>query len=141
MLRFFESKIEDRSIFRWLSLSIVVLVISLTLAVPVMRIGFNFAIDYNEGWNVYHSIRAAAKEVLYDNKINEWTPINYPPLSFYVVGNFGNEYTLTVALIVATGQHQHLVEQLTTQLVDQCAGDIIDEVGSHKKTDGPGGGQ
>lgn len=57
-------------------------------AYPVLRIGANFEIDYNEGWNVYLqglvtrgiSPYAGAGELFFNN---------YPPLSFYLVGFVG----------------------------------------------------
>jgi hypothetical protein len=113
MLSSLALKIDERSIFRWISLLIVVLIISLTLVLPVMRIGFNFSIDYNEGWNVYHSIRAAANEVIYDNESNEWTPINYPPLSFYVVGNVGKLFGSPLR----AGRYISLVSLLVISLI------------------------
>ena len=57
-------------------------------AYPVLRVGANFEIDYNEGWNLYLqglvmkgiSPYAGAGELFFNN---------YPPLSFYLVGFVG----------------------------------------------------
>ncbi|WP_156842061.1 glycosyltransferase family protein [Novosphingobium aquimarinum] len=42
-------------------------------------------INYNEGWNGYHQIRAAAGKTLYSGYSSLFY-CNYPPLSFYLVG-------------------------------------------------------
>ncbi len=52
---------------------------------PVFRMGWDFEIDQNEGWNAYYQLRAIAGQSLYVLD----SPLafnNYPPLSFYLVG-------------------------------------------------------
>jgi len=49
--------------------------------VPVPRVG-----NYNEGWNAYHALDVANGEFLY---ANDFTPLNYPPLSFVLVAALG----------------------------------------------------
>jgi hypothetical protein len=56
--------------------------------IPVIRMGFQICINYNEGWNLYHTLTAMSGQALYSGK-NELTPVNYPPLSFYIVGGLG----------------------------------------------------
>jgi hypothetical protein len=64
-------------------------VLALVLAAyPLLRAFFEFEIDYNEGWNGYFQLRAAAGEPLYAG----YSPLffnNYPPLSFYLSGWLG----------------------------------------------------
>ena len=60
----------------------------LLLAYPALRIGWDFEIDQNEGWNAYYQLRALAGQSLYVLP----SPLafnNYPPLSFYLVGAVG----------------------------------------------------
>lgn len=45
-------------------------------------------LNYNEGWSAYHATRAAQGLPLYAERFN-WTPLNYPPLSFHLLGAFG----------------------------------------------------
>ncbi|MCS6842877.1 MAG: hypothetical protein NZ528_00910 [Caldilineales bacterium] len=72
----------------WLSLLVVAAAAFLLTIGPLLRIPYRFAIDYNEGWNAYHAQRAMTGAALYD-AANTWTPLEYPPLSFYVVGYLG----------------------------------------------------
>lgn len=92
MLHLIESQIKNKPLISWISIIFLIFITLSTLAVPIIRIGFKFSIDYNEGWNVFHSVRAATGKVLYDRKIMEWTIINYPPLSFYIVGILGKVF-------------------------------------------------
>ena len=75
-------------LLRWLPLGVLALAVLLLLTTPALRMWFKFAIDYNEGWNGYHAARAAAGQPVYDAS-NVWTPVDYPPLSFYIVGLAG----------------------------------------------------
>jgi hypothetical protein len=52
--------------------------------VPLLGAFFLFPKNYNEGWNTYHALRAAAGEVLYSGDPRH--PVNYPFLSFFIVG-------------------------------------------------------
>lgn len=81
-------KNREFQLFLWVSLGLLALAVLLLLLAPVIRIGFKFEIDYNEGWNLYHGLKAASGLPLYDGQ-NEWMPLNYPPFSFYFVGIIG----------------------------------------------------
>jgi hypothetical protein len=59
----------------------------LSIVLPAASIGLYFERSYNEGWNAYHQARAAAGEPLYGAE--PWRPVNYPFLSFYLVGWLG----------------------------------------------------
>jgi len=76
-------------IFHWVSLSIIILAVIFLLILPFARLGKKIEIDYNEGSNVYRSLKAISGQLLYD-KNNEGNPVNYPPMSFYFVGLIGN---------------------------------------------------
>lgn len=55
----------------------------------VVRIGSAAPIDYNEGWNVIHTNRLLAGLPLYLPLFDlPLTPVNYPPLSFVLIGTF-----------------------------------------------------
>lgn len=62
---------------------IIGLTLSLRLVIPVLRLGSIYHIDYNEGWNAYHTLHALSGTQLYQDNL---TPLNYPPLSFFIVG-------------------------------------------------------
>ncbi|NIQ13366.1 MAG: hypothetical protein GTO02_02835 [Candidatus Dadabacteria bacterium] len=83
-----EQKINNNPKIKWLNIILLSLLILAIILPCIIRIGFKFSIDYNEGWNVYHGIRAVS-EIAFYNDVPKWTPINYPPLSFYFVGFFG----------------------------------------------------
>jgi hypothetical protein len=53
----------------------------------VVRVGYRFSIDYNEGWNVIHTSGLLNGEFLY-SPINALPikPVLYPPLSFIITG-------------------------------------------------------
>jgi len=54
-------------LFWWLSLGILALAVLSLLIAPVIRIGFKFEIDPNEGWNVYHGLKTASGLPLYES--------------------------------------------------------------------------
>src|SRR5882724_8151716 len=56
---------------------------------PVMRTNSNVLRNYNEGWNAYRQEMAANGIPLYGEP-PLYTPTNYPPLSFHIVGLFGS---------------------------------------------------
>jgi hypothetical protein len=57
-------------------------------AIPVALIPLHIPRDYNEGWNAYLSFAAITGGILYP-PADALTLNNYPPLSFYFVGLFG----------------------------------------------------
>jgi hypothetical protein len=76
----------------WITFWLVILSLGvmLLLSYPVMRLGYYYQINYNEGWNVYHDREAINGHTLYGNPAtNPIAPVNYPPLSFYIVGLAG----------------------------------------------------
>jgi hypothetical protein len=60
---------------------------ALSIVLPAASIGLYLEHSYNEGWNAYHQVRAAGGEPLYG--ATPWRPVNYPFLSFYLVGWLG----------------------------------------------------
>jgi hypothetical protein len=76
-----------RAWLRPLALLLALLVLAAALAsivLPAASIGLFFERSYNEGWNAYQQARAAAGGHLYG--ADPWRPVNYPFLSFYLVG-------------------------------------------------------
>jgi len=61
----------------------------LFLIEPVLEIVRQIELSTNEGWNAYHADRAMRGANLYDTT-GRLIAINYPPLSFYVVGTLGS---------------------------------------------------
>ncbi len=53
------------------------------LVFPILTIGNLAERNFNEGWNVYHALRAAQGGVMYD--ADPWRVNNYPFLSFYLI--------------------------------------------------------
>ena len=82
-------RMKTAHIFHWIILSIITFAVIFLLILPIARLGKKIEIDYNEGSNVYRSLKAISGQLIYDKK-NEWAPINYPPISFYIVGSIGN---------------------------------------------------
>lgn len=76
----------------WLLVWLIVLAIGvgLLLMYPIMRLGYVYQINYTEGWNVYHAKEAADGQPLYvDSSIDPFTPLDTPPLSFFLIGFLG----------------------------------------------------
>jgi hypothetical protein len=73
------------SILPWITLGILIFPILWLLILLGMRMGFKLDMNYNEGWNVYYTVKAISGHLLYIQN-SEWTSVNYPPLSFYIVG-------------------------------------------------------
>ena len=54
----------------------------------VSRAAYRQQIMFNEGWNTYHAHSAAIGEPLYAARPDR-SAVNYPPLSFHLVGALG----------------------------------------------------
>ncbi len=86
-------------------------------AYPVVRIGLDLEIDYNEGWSVYQQLRAMTGESPYSGE----GPLffnNYPPLSFYLVGLLGRVSGDTLL----TGR---LLSVLAMAVIALCSGVVV----------------
>jgi Dolichyl-phosphate-mannose-protein mannosyltransferase len=54
----------------------------------ILRVSYLVPISYNEGWNVFHTARLLNGEPLYlPTQDLPITPVNYPPLSFLLIGS------------------------------------------------------
>ena len=85
----------------WVTLAILFACSLATLFFPMVRTFYRLEINYNEGWNVYNAQAAMQHHTLYPVKYG-WTTVNYPFLSFYLVGyasHFVGDYLLTGRLI------------------------------------------
>jgi hypothetical protein len=69
----------------WVPLALILAFSLLALCYPVVRAFYRFESNYNEGWNVYNAVAAMQHQPLYFPKYG-WTTVNYPILSFYIVG-------------------------------------------------------
>ena len=69
----------------WITLAILAVFSLATLYFPLVRAFYRFEFNYNEGWNVYNTQAAMQHLPLYYPKYG-WTTVNYPFLSFYLVG-------------------------------------------------------
>jgi len=85
----------------WVTLAILLAFSLATFFLPTVRAFYRLEINYNEGWNVYNTQAAMEHRPLYPLKYG-WTTVNYPFLSFYLVGyasRFIGDYLLTGRLI------------------------------------------
>ena len=85
----------------WATLAILLAFSLATLAYPAARAFYRLEVNYNEGWNVYNTQAAMQHRLLYPAKYG-WTMVNYPFLSFYLVGyaaHFIGDYLLAGRLI------------------------------------------
>ena len=85
----------------WITLALLIAFSLLTFAYPMVRAFYRYEIMYNEGWNVYNTQTAMQHGDLYSAK-HSWTGVNYPFLSFYLVGYasyFTGDYLLTGRLL------------------------------------------
>jgi len=96
-----KSTLSIASVLVWVTLA-VLLACSLTaLFFPTVRAFYRLEINYNEGWNVYNTQAAMQHRPLYPVEYG-WTTVNYPFLSFYLVGyasRLVGDYLLTGRLI------------------------------------------
>jgi hypothetical protein len=72
---------------------------------PFRRAFLRTELDYNEGWNVYNTMKVAAHQPLYPSAYG-WTTVNYPALSFHLVaflGRFTSEYLITARMLSLAG--------------------------------------
>jgi hypothetical protein len=104
----------------WLVLSLLLFFVLLTFVGPLVRALSPAEINYNEGWNVYNA-QAALHHNLYPYRYG-WTTVNYPFLSFYLIGNlsrvFGNAVMIgrmisLISLIVICVCVAGIVKKLT----------------------------
>jgi hypothetical protein len=90
---------------RSLLLAFCAIILLWTAAMPFRR-AFLFAeFDYNEGWNLYNTQKAALHQTLYPATYG-WTAVNYPALSFHLVaflGRFTHEYLFTARVLSLVG--------------------------------------
>jgi len=85
----------------WITLAVLLAFSLVTLVYPMARVFYRFEFNYNEGWNVYNIQAAMQHRPLYYPKYG-WTTVNYPFLSFYIVGyvsRFIGDYLLTGRLL------------------------------------------
>jgi hypothetical protein len=85
----------------WATLAILLAFSLATLAYPAARAFYHLEVNYNEGWNVYNTQAAMQHRLLYPTKYG-WTTVNYPFLSFYLVGyaaHFIGDYLLAGRLL------------------------------------------
>jgi len=67
------------------------------LCLPVRRLSAHIQIQYNEGWNAYKQTMAAEGVPLYGHpRMHLIGGTGYPPLSFHVIGTFGQGYRLVM---------------------------------------------
>ena len=69
----------------WITLAVLVAFSLATLYFPLLRAFYRLEFNYNEGWNLYNAQAAVQHLPLYYPKYG-WTTVNYPFLSFYLVG-------------------------------------------------------
>lgn len=84
----YKSEIADR--IYWINILLITVIVLLSIIPYLIRIGYNFEINYNEGFNVFNSVKVESGGVLYDSKENVYRTVNYPPLSFYIIGYINN---------------------------------------------------
>jgi hypothetical protein len=73
----------------------------LSAVYPFARAFYRIEINYNEGWNVYNAQAARSHLLLFDRPYG-WTTVNYPLVSFYLIGylsKLGEDYLLTGRMI------------------------------------------
>src|SRR6266545_158591 len=70
------------------SLMIIFVLICGILWYPVVRSTYSSEINYNEGWNSYYATYASLGKALYASE-SHYIGLNYPPLSFHLVGLVG----------------------------------------------------
>jgi len=57
------------------------------LIYPVMRLGFTYQINYNEGLYVYHQRDAVENRLMYGSAVADpLTPVSIPPVSLFLIG-------------------------------------------------------
>ena len=72
----------------WLVVAALAVPSASLLLVPLQALFVHIPINYNEGWNAFHTQRLMSGGPLYP-PVDSGVTSNYPPLSFYVVGALG----------------------------------------------------
>src|SRR5882757_2792450 len=72
----------------WCALLAMALAVLALLARNILAIPLLVPLDPNEGWNAAHALAAMAGHALYPHS-DSLMVNNYPPLSFYLVGELG----------------------------------------------------
>jgi hypothetical protein len=99
-----DKKMVGRSAAGWVVVFLVFAIFLALAALPVYLIPFHVSRNYNEGWNAYHALAAMSGGILYPPS-DSFISNNYPPLSFYLVGAFGQitgDYVVAGRLISLT---------------------------------------
>jgi hypothetical protein len=78
-----------RAVPDWPALAIIVVFALYFLIGAFAGISLHVERNYNEGWNAYNAETAAHHLPLYPSKYG-WTTVNYPIVSFYVVGSLSH---------------------------------------------------
>lgn len=79
---------RSHSIWSGIVLALLVTEVSIAIYAPLVRCFWRVDFNYNEGWNVYSAL-LAVKHNLYPAKY-AWTTVNYPFLSFFVIGHLSS---------------------------------------------------
>ncbi len=102
-------RVSARPAARWPVLCGILLLAAMCgwLLLPPLRALFAYVpVNYDEGWNAVHAARLMAGGPLYP-PVAGGTTINYPPLSFYVVGALGrllDDYIFAGRLVALLAQ-------------------------------------
>lgn len=119
---------KNVQIIHWINLTIITCAVVLLLILPVGRLRAKIEINYSEGVNVYNCLGAISGKYLY-NPEYEWTPVNYRPFSYYIVGGAGillgdpllaGRLILIVSLFVVCFFVAYVVRKLGAQLMTHC---------------------
>jgi hypothetical protein len=120
-------KLTARGIFKegvpdWLVLSLLLFFVLLTFVGPLVRAFSHVEVNYNEGWNAYNA-QAALHHNLYPYKYG-WTTVNYPFLSFYLIGNLSRVFGDAVMI----GRMLSLISLI---VICVCVGGIVKKLTGH----------
>ncbi|MGA2992553.1 MAG: hypothetical protein ABSD88_18950 [Candidatus Korobacteraceae bacterium] len=114
----------------WLILGPTILISLATAVFPLLRAFYRFEVNYNEGWNLYNSMIAVQRHTLYGERYG-WTTVNYPALSFYLVGHLSSmthDPLLTgrilslISLVICAGFIALIVRKLTSRVLPALFG-------------------
>ncbi len=103
---------QNGSISRWFILGILTLVVLLVVINCFIRSGFQFSIDYNEGWNASYAQKVFNKAPLYSSD-SPYIGNNYPPLSFYII-SFLSETSNNILMV---GRYISLISVVLLSLI------------------------
>lgn len=108
-MRSLSDKVLDN---KWYIFGILTTIVTLAFLNALIRSGFLFSIDYNEGWNAMYIQKVLNNESLYSSG-SPYINNNYPPLSFHIIAFFSK----ITGNVIMTGRYISIIAVLSISFI------------------------